>query len=290
MKGCLTESTLQAWLDEELPGEADAAVRMHLAKCNVCAAHAREAEQTLSLVDDAWHAQLPPAIPETRLRARVEESLAQPMRVDRAWWHVAFAHWQAGAAAAMLAIVVTAAIVVRSSRVVPTSTPAPASQETARLVPPDLPVQQTPDLASPAKPVTLNKAARSAPRPQPPSARQVQTRRTAALESETARHLEQMQLLLRSIRNAEVETVSDFAYERELSHELLSRNRMLRRRAERKEGREAEELLNHLEPILLDIANLPDEPAPDDMRSIRELIRDQQIIGDLQVYAGRNLF
>jgi hypothetical protein len=100
----------------------------------------------------------------------------------------------------------------------------------------------------------------------------------------------QTQLLLRSFRNAETETVFDVAYERELSRELLNRNRLLRRRAEQKEETRAQELLSHIEPLLLDIANLPERPEPEEMRSLKELIRDQQIIAELQLYAGKNLF
>lgn len=97
-------------------------------------------------------------------------------------------------------------------------------------------------------------------------------------------------MLLRSVRNAEAETVGYLAYERELSRELLSRNRLLRRSAEQKDGRRAEELLSQIEPFLLDIANLPDEPAPEEMGVLKKLISDQQIIAELQIYAGRNLF
>ena len=109
-------------------------------------------------------------------------------------------------------------------------------------------------------------------------------------ETETNRHLGQAQLLLRSIRNAEGETARDLAYERELSRELLTRNRLLRRSAERRHAARAEALLSEIEPLLLDIANLPEEPALEDLRSIRELIRGQQIIAELQLYAGKNLF
>jgi hypothetical protein len=97
-------------------------------------------------------------------------------------------------------------------------------------------------------------------------------------------------LLLRSIRNADPETDGYLAYEREVSRELLSRNRLLRRSAEQKEGRRAEELLAQVEPFLLDIANLPDVPAPEDVSVLKELIRDQHIIAELQLYAGRNLY
>jgi hypothetical protein len=114
--------------------------------------------------------------------------------------------------------------------------------------------------------------------------------RAAWLQSETSEHLGQTQLLLRSIRNSEDGVVPDLAYERELSRELLSRNRLLRRQAEQKEFVRAEELLSQIEPILLDIANLPEQPAADEVRSVKDLIRSQKIIAELQLYSGKSLF
>jgi hypothetical protein len=100
------------------------------------------------------------------------------------------------------------------------------------------------------------------------------------------------QLLLRSFRNTPSEEGAadiDLAYEKRLSRELLSKNRLLRRSAENKEDSRAEELLNHIEPLLLDIANLPDKPTQDEVRSVKELIREQKIIATLQIYSAREV-
>lgn len=100
------------------------------------------------------------------------------------------------------------------------------------------------------------------------------------------------QLLLRSFRNAPIEEAADafdLAYERRLSRELLSKNRLLRRCAENREDSQAEELLSHIEPILLDIANLPDKPSQYEVRSVKELIREQKIIATLQIYSEREV-
>jgi hypothetical protein len=114
-----------------------------------------------------------------------------------------------------------------------------------------------------------------------------QSRRPAGLDSETNKHLGQAQLLLRSVRNAEPDSALGMEYERELARELLTRNRLLRRRAEQREAMREEKLLSHIEPILLDIANLPAQPAPEEMHSLKELIRDQQIIAELQLYTSK---
>jgi hypothetical protein len=273
MTGCLNESILQAWLDDELTAEAAAAARAHLAGCAVCAAKTCAAEKTLTLVDDAWHAELKAVFPTADLRDRVDERLAkrlaaQAARVDRPWWwQMGFGQRRIGGAIAVLAIAVAGAIAIRSRE---DATPTP---QTALLS-----TMPTPD----------NSVVESAPRLPNPSVRRAP--RPTQLQAETNRHLEQTQLLLRSVRNTDTEADSDLAYERELSRELLTRNRLLRRRAEQKGERRAEEFLSQIEPLLLDIANLPEQPVAEEMRSLKDLIRDQHIIAELQLYSGKHLF
>lgn len=108
----------------------------------------------------------------------------------------------------------------------------------------------------------------------------------------TARHFEKAQLLLRSFRNVSVTTNSgskaalDLAYEKQLSRRLLYQNILLRRDAELKGNLPAEEALSGLEPFLLDIANLPDKPSPDELHEIRERLQRKALIAALQIYAA----
>lgn len=103
---------------------------------------------------------------------------------------------------------------------------------------------------------------------------------------QTARHVEQAQLLLRAFRNARPAAqgrVSDIAYEKERSKRLLYQNIVLRREAANRGNLPVEKLLSSLEPILIDIANLPVKPAEDDIRSIKERMQRQNIVSMLQV-------
>jgi hypothetical protein len=113
-------------------------------------------------------------------------------------------------------------------------------------------------------------------------------RRATWLESQTSRHLEQAQLLLRSIRNTQAVSASELQYERALSRELVSRNRLLRRRAEQRDDAAAEDVLVQVEPLLLEIANLPDYAASEDIALLRSLIRTQGILAELRLYASMN--
>jgi len=110
------------------------------------------------------------------------------------------------------------------------------------------------------------------------------------LEVETASHIERAQMLLRAFRNVpfpEDAEALDLSYEKEMSRELLSKNRLLRRSSKGHKDVRAEELLNGVEPLLLDIANLPDSPSIEDVRWIKELIRKQEIIAEMQFYSAR---
>jgi hypothetical protein len=105
-------------------------------------------------------------------------------------------------------------------------------------------------------------------------------------EKELARHVEQAQMLLRSFKNArsaEGETVN-VAYERKLSRRLLAENATLKLDAETRGDKDTKQVLDSIEPFLLDIANLREQPSREEVRSIRERVRKNEIIAALQVY------
>jgi hypothetical protein len=284
MTDCHDETLLQAWLDRELSPAASDAVRSHLAVCAECAARAREAREVLSLIGAACQSRSEQPVPTARLRARVADGLAAPLPAG----HVLFSRWGIAAAAAVLVVGIVGLFPERKQPEPPVST------ETARRTDP---IRSVPGAVNPPRPEPASGAGRSAPPPQEPARSSVASatddapgsaRRATWLEAQTSRHLEQTQLLLRSIRNTQAVSASELHYERALSRDLLSRNRLLRRRAEQKEDAAAEEVLVQVEPLLLDIANLPDHAASREIASLQSLIRTPGILAELRLYASMN--
>jgi len=303
MAVCLNEETLHAWLDGELSADAAAAAMTHLAGCAACAARTREVEQAFRLIQDAFEEDLPATVPSANLRDKIEAALtAAPSLKISSWqslWHSLTAiRPRLATAAIALAILFIAGLVVRRW---PSVTPEPNKivvRQEGPTVPPQ--IQPEPQANIRPKPTSCadRRIRRSTPllaQPEPDAvvvaARHArQSRRTSGWSFEAGRHLEQTQLLLRSFRNAPVEegdTAVDLAYEKQLSRELLGKNRLLRRSAERKEDSLAGALLGEIEPLLLDIANLPEKPSQEDVRSVQELIREQKIIATLQIYSAK---
>jgi anti-sigma factor RsiW len=99
------------------------------------------------------------------------------------------------------------------------------------------------------------------------------------------RHAERVERLLRSFRNSRVtdnDPTLDVADARRLSKRLLYINIALRREAESAGDLPVEGLLDSVEPILIDIANLPNSPSQDAVGSIKERISRRQLVGVLQ--------
>ncbi len=108
--------------------------------------------------------------------------------------------------------------------------------------------------------------------------------RQSKLATNWQRHAEQTQLLLRSFRNARTRSGAvDVAYERKHARELLYRNIILRHDVARRGDLQTEELLSRIEPILLDIANLPDEPSAAEVRVVGNRIGEGELVAALHV-------
>jgi hypothetical protein len=105
-------------------------------------------------------------------------------------------------------------------------------------------------------------------------------------DKEVAQHVERAQMLLRAFKNArpaEGDTV-DVAYEKSHARKLLAENATLQLDAETRGDKDTQQVLDRIEPFLLDIANLRDQPSREEVRSIKERMQKNEIIAALQVY------
>jgi hypothetical protein len=106
-------------------------------------------------------------------------------------------------------------------------------------------------------------------------------------DQETAKHIEQTQNLLQSIRNVKLndnDVEIDVSYDKALSRRLLNENIVLRRDAEMKAKYPTKMLLSDLEPLLIDIANLPDQAKPEEVRVIKDRVQKTEIVAALIGY------
>jgi len=106
------------------------------------------------------------------------------------------------------------------------------------------------------------------------------------IQALTGMHLEKSELLLRAFRNvrtAKPGGTVDVDYERKLAQQLIVQNMMLKREADAAGDIQVGSLLENLEPILLDIANLPQGVGADDVRVINDRVERKNIVALLQV-------
>ena len=107
------------------------------------------------------------------------------------------------------------------------------------------------------------------------------------LDADSARHLEQVEMLLRSFKNGRFlrhSNTLDLPYERRLSKDLVVRNVLLRRDAELAGDVPLIRLLDQFEPFLVDIANLRDNSDSKEIRQVRESLTKAQIIAALHSF------
>jgi len=110
--------------------------------------------------------------------------------------------------------------------------------------------------------------------------------RSADAQTMTAMHFEKSETLLRAFRNARLDEpggAAEVSYERKRAQQLIVQNMMLRREADASGDVQISSLLESLEPILIDIANLPAKPDKDAVRAIRERVERKNIVALLQV-------
>jgi len=110
--------------------------------------------------------------------------------------------------------------------------------------------------------------------------------RSADAETMTAIHFETSERLLLAFKNVRLDEPSaarEVTYERKRAKQLVYQNMLLKREADASGDVQVASLLENLEPILIDIANLPDQPDENTVRAIRERVERKNIVGLLRV-------
>lgn len=110
--------------------------------------------------------------------------------------------------------------------------------------------------------------------------------RSADAQTMTALHFEKSETLLVAFRNVRLNepgSATEVTYERQRAKQLVIQNMMLRRQADAAGDVQISSLLESLEPILIDISNLPDKPDKDAVRVIRQRVERKNIVPLLRV-------
>src|SRR5215216_4779390 len=289
---------LEEYLDGELPREDRAEVGEHLIACAECSASFADltAEQELFARYDR-DVEVPPFL-WTRIAAH---TVAESDAARNGWYKrfvAVFATPLASAIAVLLLAIAVGVVVYVISRK-PASKPAVATRQTGPALPRNGADPIKVEDPKPAPKQDSNVVAshrKSKPRVRPAIAgdqSDVLSSNQSDLDLDdldTARHIEQTENLLRSIRNVPVSDSDediDVTYDKALSRRLLNENVVLRRDAEMKAKFPTKTLLTDLEPFLIDIANLPDHARPEDVRAIKERVKKTEIVAALIDYQDR---
>jgi hypothetical protein len=295
MKCEVCTELLEEYLDGELAPQDREQVDAHLIACVGCS----ESFATLTAEQEIFarydrELEVPPFL-WTRVAAHTVAENNSP-KLKR--WEAIFARPLASVIAALLLAIAIGIVYLISRQPEPNKTVADSSKPapTQPKKEPE-PEQQKPELvAAQPKPKhratpTTNPTTNHAPADQS----DVLSSDLAYLdidEQDTARHIEQTQNLLRSIRNVPItdnDEDIDVTYDKQLSRRLLNENIVLRRDAEMKAKFPTKTLLTDLEPFLIDIANLPDHARPEDVRAIKERVQKTEIVAALLDYQDRGI-
>ena len=285
MKCEVCSELLEEYLDDELAPQDREQVNAHLFACIECSESlaALTAEQELFARYDR-EIEVSPFL-WTRIAAHTNAP-------KRSWFGGLFGKTSLAGAIAVLLLAVAIGAIYLSSK---PKTPIPTVATTQSTTPSPDPLPKSVESASPKREVIAShRKPRS--RVKPP----VITDQSDVLSSElayldmdeqdTALHIEQSKILLRSIKNVQISDTDeeiDVTYDKALSRRLLNENVVLRRDAEMKAKFPTKTLLADLEPFLIDIANLPDRARPQDVREIKERVQKTEIVAALLDYQDR---
>jgi len=281
---------LEEYLDGELAVEDREQIDAHLITCSECSESfaALSAEQEIFARYDR-EIEVPPFL-WTRVAAH---TVSESNVAKRGWLPAVFRKASFASAIAVTLIVIAIGVVyLLSSNKTPepklakspseTPNPNPAPQSVPSVVPKHEVIAAGPRPKLRAKPTT--------PTPDQSDVLSSDPGYLDMDDQDTANHIEQSKLLLRSIKNvaiADNDDEVDVTYDKALSRRLLNENVVLRRDAEMKAKFPTKTLLADLEPFLIDIANLPDRARAEDVRVIKERVQKTEIVAALVDYQDR---
>ena len=289
---CSFTEKISSLIDGELSTTEAREVERHLLTCGECE---QLRADFLNLRSQITSFETSPQ-PEVQNRA-LQKILTRPRRTRGLQWNFATA------TLAFATLLVVAAIIgfvayqnahqhaQKEVAVVQTPSPAPAAT-----IEPDKQTKESPE-PSPApnkgneekRPVPVKRPIVREPKPgeqfasipAPP-----EPVRSADAETMTAIHFETSERLLLAFKNVRLDEASaaqEVGYERKRAKQLVYQNMLLKREADASGDVQVASLLENLEPILIDIANLPDKPDEDTVRAIRERVERKNIVALLQV-------
>ncbi|PWT79804.1 MAG: hypothetical protein C5B44_06335 [Acidobacteria bacterium] len=285
-------------IDGELSSSEAREIERHLLTCAEC----QQARADFLSVRSELSA-FPSTVPQLALRNELSKLLSpvtspsRPVVVRRP-----FLGWAFGpAAAAFATLLIASAIAVwffniskrpDTNQPVAVATPQPAPTETAPSPTPQTPPskeenkkEQTKEPRNAPSTPVRRPVPVSTPRPGEQFASIPEQVRPADAQTLTVMHLEKSEVLLRSFRNVRVDSrnIAEVSYEKNRAQQLVIQNMILRREAEASGDVQSATLLESLEPILLDIANLPEKPKEADVNVIKERVERKNIVPLLQV-------
>jgi hypothetical protein len=124
--------------------------------------------------------------------------------------------------------------------------------------------------------------------PPPEAARPIPAEaRERILLATLAAHLESSERLLTEVANTGDSGPADLSAERAWARDLLAANRLYRRSAGLGGRPRLEALLDELEPVLLELAHAPDEPAAEELDDLRQRITDRALLFKTRVVSDR---
>ena len=295
---CNFTEKISSLIDGELTQAEAREVERHLLSCGECE-QLRADFLNLRSEIAAFETSLQPAVQNRALK----KILSTERRVP-----VLGLQWNFATQAIAFVVLLIAGAVLSLS-LLPSSDKSPKSTLRAELhAPSPLPTASIEPKATPEespKP-SPNKEVKENPRPTPAPAKRPPVRepkpgeqfavipesvrpadaRPADAETLTATHFGKSETLLLAFRNVRLNepgSAEEIRYERKRAQQLVYQNMMLRREADASGDVQTESLLESLEPILLDIANLPDKPDKSAVRVIRERVERKNIVPLLRV-------